>query len=122
MKKILCVDDEDSILKLYIGILGVGGYDTIVAANDREALTAMRLDRPPVVLMDLSLGANSLDGIELSKQIKSLYPETKIVVVSGNLFDFAEHTNCKNCLFSGVMVKPIHVSELLRVIGEMFDG
>ena len=121
MKKILCVDDNDDILKLYIEIFGVRGYDTLVATNDKDALSAMVAERPPVVLMDMVIGYGSLDGLDTARQIKKLYPETKILLISGHLLDYERYSHEEKCLFAGMIAKPAKADELLRIVGEMFD-
>ena len=76
--KILIVDDEAPIRRLIRTALERGGYPVVEAANAREALNALGIDRPEVVLLDL--GLSDRDGIEIIPQIKKAGPA--VIVVS----------------------------------------
>ncbi|HEX4737115.1 MAG TPA: response regulator transcription factor [Allosphingosinicella sp.] len=76
--KILVVDDEAPIRRLIRTALERGGYRVVEAANAREALNALGIDRPEVVLLDL--GLSDRDGIEIIPQIKKAGPA--VIVVS----------------------------------------
>ncbi|HEX5184885.1 MAG TPA: response regulator transcription factor [Allosphingosinicella sp.] len=76
--RILIVDDEAPIRRLIRTALERGGYRVVEAANAREALNAIDIDRPEVVLLDL--GLPDRDGIEIIPQLKKAGPA--LVVVS----------------------------------------
>jgi two-component system KDP operon response regulator KdpE len=61
--KIVIVDDEAAIRRLLKSALERDGYAVIEASNAREALSALDIDRPDAVLLDL--GLPDRDGIEL---------------------------------------------------------
>lgn len=61
--KILVVDDEAAIRRLLGAALTRSGYRLVEAGNAREALTAVQIDKPDAVLLDL--GLPDRDGIEL---------------------------------------------------------
>ncbi|WP_226019318.1 response regulator transcription factor [Novosphingobium sp. FKTRR1] len=68
--KLLVVDDEMAIRRLLRGTLArAGGYDVIEASSAREALTALDIDKPDCVLLDL--GLPDRDGMELVQKIKA---------------------------------------------------
>ena len=66
--KVLVVDDEPAIRRLLGGSLGRAGYRLAEAGTAREALTAMQIDKPDAVLLDL--GLPDRDGLELIPLIK----------------------------------------------------
>ncbi len=76
--KILVVDDEAPIRRLIRTALERGGYRVVETANAREALNALGIDRPEVVLLDL--GLSDRDGIEIIPQLKKAGPA--VIVVS----------------------------------------
>lgn len=62
-------------------------YDVLIAASRSEALAHLRRFEPPVVLQDLGLPPDPegvAEGIQTLKEILSLAPQTKIIVVTGN--------------------------------------
>jgi len=67
--KILVVDDEMAIRRLLRGSLSRTGMDVVEAANAREALAALNIDKPDLVLLDL--GLPDRDGMELIGPIKA---------------------------------------------------
>jgi two-component system KDP operon response regulator KdpE len=66
--KILIVDDEAAIRRLLDAALSRAGYRTIEAATAREAMTAVQIDKPDAVLLDL--GLPDRDGLELVPLLK----------------------------------------------------
>lgn len=63
LPKILVVDDEAPIRRLLKVALDRGGYEVVEADSCRAALSAMDIDRPDAVLLDL--GLPDRDGLEL---------------------------------------------------------
>lgn len=74
---ILVVDDEPAIRRLFHAGLSRAGYAVIEAGNAREALNALQIDKPEIVLLDL--GLPDRDGLELIPIIRG---RAAIIVVS----------------------------------------
>ncbi|MDE8653449.1 response regulator [Novosphingobium album (ex Liu et al. 2023)] len=74
---ILVVDDEPAIRRLLHASLARSGYRVIEAGNAREALNAVQIDKPALVLLDL--GLPDRDGLEL---IPLIAGQAAIIVVS----------------------------------------
>ena len=66
--RILCVDDEPSILKIFESLLAPHDYEIIKAQNGQEALEKLNQERVDLVLMDIMMP--KLDGLEACKRIK----------------------------------------------------
>jgi DNA-binding response OmpR family regulator len=62
MEKILCVDDDFSLLRLYQEELSEEGYQVILAKDGKEALWQFEKEKPQVVVLDIRLP--TMDGIE----------------------------------------------------------
>ncbi len=62
MEKILCVDDDLSLLHLYGDELIEEGYEVILAKDGKEALAKFSKEKPHVVVMDIRMPV--MDGIE----------------------------------------------------------
>lgn len=62
MEKVLCVDDDLSLLRLYQDELSEEGYKVILAKDGKEALAKFDKEKPQVVVMDIRMPV--MDGIE----------------------------------------------------------
>jgi DNA-binding response OmpR family regulator len=68
-KKILIVEDEESLLKLESILLTSKGYDVQGVVNGQAALDAIAEELPDLVLLDIMLP--EIDGFEVCRRIKS---------------------------------------------------
>jgi two-component system KDP operon response regulator KdpE len=75
--KLLVVDDEPAIRRLLNTGLTRAGYRVVEAATARDALSALNIDKPDAVLLDL--GLPDRDGLELVPLIKAAGPALLII-------------------------------------------
>jgi two-component system KDP operon response regulator KdpE len=75
--KILVVDDEPAIRRLLGAGLTRAGYRVVEAGTARDALSAMQIDKPEAVLLDL--GLPDRDGLELVPLLKAAGASVLIV-------------------------------------------
>jgi twitching motility two-component system response regulator PilG len=68
-RKILIVEDEESLLKLESILLTSRGYEVKGVADGKAALEAIDSVKPDLVLLDIMLP--EIDGFEVCRQIKS---------------------------------------------------
>lgn len=69
LKRILAVDDEPSMRRLLEISLRQAGYQPVVAANGKEALSLIKSEHIDLVLSDLHMP--SMNGLELLKAIRA---------------------------------------------------
>ncbi|WP_047476904.1 response regulator transcription factor [Bacillus siamensis] len=67
-KKILVVDDEQSIVTLLQYNLERSGYDVITASDGEEALEQAEKENPDLIVLDVMLP--KVDGIDVCKQLR----------------------------------------------------
>ncbi len=79
---ILVVDDESKIRKLLKVNLELEGYDTIGAANGKEALDIITKSStvPDLILLDLMMPM--VDGMTFLKKLRSLTASTPVIILS----------------------------------------
>lgn len=77
---ILLIDDEPRLRQLLARILQLEGYTILEAENARAGLKT--LEREPVHLVISDVKLPDKNGIELTAQIKQLYPATEIIVLT----------------------------------------
>lgn len=80
MKKILLVDDEESIQLLYREEFRDEGYEVITAINGTEALEKFESNDPDLVILDIQMPG--MNGIEVLRQMKMLNPDIPVVLSS----------------------------------------
>ena len=81
-KKILIVDDEDSIRQSLSDVLKDEGFEVLLASNGQEALKALDAKLPDLIILDIWMPI--MDGTEVLKEIKAKYPELKVIMISGH--------------------------------------
>ena len=69
-KKILVVDDDESILQLVGYLLTHAGYDVVSVKNGEEALKTLRKTEFDLVLTDLAMP--DMSGIQVIKAVKEV--------------------------------------------------
>ena len=82
-KRILLVEDDGDLARLYRGVLRMSGFDAVHAADGWSALRAIEAEPPDLIVLDIHLPG--LRGDELLKEL-SERPETRqipAIVVTG---------------------------------------
>jgi DNA-binding response OmpR family regulator len=77
-KKILIVEDEESLLKLESILLISKGFEVKGVANGRAALDAVAAEKPDLILLDIMLP--EIDGFEVCQRLKA-DPDTRHIPV-----------------------------------------
>lgn len=80
MKKILLVDDEDSIHLLYREELEEEGYEVHSALSGEEALEKLKIISPDLVILDINMPG--INGIDTLRQIKEKTPGLPVILSS----------------------------------------
>ncbi len=110
---ILIVDDDPDILKL-IGLrLGAAGYNTVAANNGEEAMAAIALKRPDLIVSDLRMPA--MDGMALLDAVHKLHPTLPMIILTahGSIPDAVNATQRGAYSF---LTKPFDSQELLQLV------
>lgn len=84
-KLVLVVEDDPGLQKQLKWSLEQ--FEIVIAGNRHEALAAIRRHTPSVVTLDLGLPpdpTNASEGLATLKEILTLAPNTKVIVVTGN--------------------------------------
>lgn len=107
--KVLVVDDEPQIRRLLRNTLERAGYGVVLAADAREAMRTLGIDKPDAILLDL--GLPDRDGLELVPLIKA-QSGAVILVVSAREAT-AEKVAALDLGADDYVTKPFDTEELL---------
>ncbi len=78
--KILVVDDEKNILKLYKAELEDEGYSVISANSGAEALEIFSSENPDIVTLDILMP--DMDGIHVLRLMKEKNPKIPVIMLT----------------------------------------
>ncbi len=112
MKKtrILVVDDDPSLRKTLADILGLKGYEPLLAGSGAEAMAAMAQGAVGVALVDLMLP--DMAGLEVMARIKEISPLTEAIILTGHAsLDTAIEATSKGAF--SYLLKPYQMDTLL---------
>lgn len=81
-RRVLVVDDEESILELVTSVLEGDGFDVTGAPSAERALLEQQEHPFPLIITDVRLGG--MDGIELLKRLKKEDPSVEIIIMTSH--------------------------------------
>ena len=113
--KILIVDDDQNILRLYKEELEEEGYTIVTATNGQEAIERFESEDPDLVTLDILLP--DIDGIKLLRQMKEKKPRLPIIMSTAYDYrdDFAVWAS------EAYIVKSSDLTELKATIKKLIE-
>ena len=116
MFKILIVEDDKELLRLFRHVLVRNGYDVRGVGNGREALDALSADYFDLVISDIMMPV--MDGYELVRTMRENGSTTPVMMITAkDAFD-----DMRLGFLSGsddYMVKPVNVNEMVLRVGAL---
>ena len=77
-KRILVVDDEESIRLLYQEELRDAGYEAQTASNGEEALVAIKQTKPDLITLDIKMA--KMDGAEFLERLRQIHRDLPVII------------------------------------------
>ncbi len=118
-KKILFVDDEESLALLGADLLGDFGYRVTCAFNGEEALQLFQQESNCFDLVITDVSMPGISGIELAQEIFCLSPETPVILCSGHMLTMQEEGMDKANIAT-VLAKTAVCNKLPGMIEDIF--
>lgn len=114
--KVLIVEDDSDLRRLYAIGLNQRGFEVKLAANGAEAVERVAQEEPDVILLDLIMPI--MDGWEVIEKVNfnGRSRSIPIVVISGTPKPEAPTLPC----IVGWLSKPVSLEELVETISRQF--
>ena len=106
--RILVVAAQDDVREILQEAMVMAGYQCMTAANGSEALDRLSENTIDVVITDVKIP--SMDGLELTAQIRKMY-DADVIVMAG----FSDDCTFEDIITKGaseLLFKPVNISEL----------
>lgn len=113
-QKILVIDDDKDIAEVLGLILETEGYNPLVKYTGRDAVDAVRLFSPNLVMLDIIL--DGVDGREICKTLKS-DPDLKdipVIIVSAT----DHYRDMNGSQHDGFIGKPFNINEIVSTVND----
>lgn len=110
--RVLVVDDEHLIAQTVAAILNGNGFEAVEAFTGEQAIEIVRKFRPDIILSDVLMPR--MTGVELGMQVRREFPDTRIVLFSGQAAtaELVRKAKAEGSEFE-LFPKPIHPEELI---------
>jgi CheY-like chemotaxis protein len=117
-KKVLLVDDSNTVLMMEKMILAKGPYDVVTARDGVEGVAKAKSERPDAILLDVMMP--NLDGLSACAAIRAEPATAHIPIVM--VTTRGEETNIETAFRNGAndyVTKPINGLELLSKLANI---
>jgi two-component system response regulator HydG len=118
MKKILIIDDEVNVALLLSKFLTRNGFDVTTASNGTIGMEYLKNGNFDLVLCDFRL--EDTDGREMLKNIKTHYPKTGVIIITG----YSDIKMAVELIKMGAydyITKPLYPDEILNTITKAIE-
>jgi CheY-like chemotaxis protein len=117
--RILVVDDDEKILKVFSDMLTPNGYEVVTAKNGAEGINLARNELPGLILMDIMMP--EIDGYTACSVLKKDDKTKKIplIMVTGIGFELNKRLS-EQLDADGYLVKPVSIDTLLDTVNRFF--
>ena len=118
MKKILIIDDEVNVALLLSKFLTRNGFDVTIASTGTIGMEYLKNGDFNLVLCDFRL--EDTDGREMLKSIKTQYPQTGVIIITG----YSDIKMAVELIKMGAydyITKPLYPDEILNTITKAIE-
>ncbi len=114
---VLLVDDEEEFLRTIIKRLSRRGIEAVGATRGEQALELMTESARDLVVLDVKMPG--MDGLEVLKRIKTQWPNTEVIMLTGHASVEAAVEGMDRGAFDYLM-KPADFEDLLYKLEDAF--
>lgn len=111
--RILVIDDEPAVAGVLAEAFREEGHDVVVAGGGKEGLQALEQNPPDVVFLDIIMPG--MDGIEVLRRIRAVYPDLPVIILSGWASP-GQLESARRLGVTDVLQKPVALKTLSRAL------
>ncbi|MCX5747030.1 MAG: response regulator [Proteobacteria bacterium] len=119
-RRLLCIDDDDVVVRAIAQVLGAAGYDVVVATSGTLGLAAFTDGAANIdgVILDLTMPAPG--GREVLRYLRRLRPQLPVVLISG----FTDDDTIQEGIdpITKFVRKPFLADELSAAVHQLLDA
>jgi excisionase family DNA binding protein len=117
-RRVLVADDDEPIRQLIERMFAAVEYAMEAAPDGASALARLRAVPFDLIITDLRMPG--MDGLELAREAKRLWPAIKIVVITGHPSQ-SSAIDAVNIGVDAYLTKPFRSIELLMAVARVFE-
>jgi two-component system cell cycle response regulator DivK len=114
-KRILCIEDNDSNMRLVSRIVEGEKHEFLTAADGLTALSMVQRERPDLILLDINIPG--LNGLELARRLKGdpNLSSIPLIATTANVL-LGDRERCLEAGCDEYLPKPLDVRELQSIL------
>ena len=118
MARILIIDDDPWVIKIFQQILEAEGHEVSTAANGQEGLDQFRQSSVDLVITDMVMPVK--DGLKLIMELSRELPKVPVIAISGGGVIEAERylTLAESIGTIKTLTKPVTRQDLLAAVND----
>lgn len=116
--KIVVIDDDAALRNLLAEILEISGHFVLKAATGMEGLEIVKRENPHIVFTDL--GMPSMSGWDVVKEVRLLFPDKPVVMVTG-WGEQLDKEKLKKFGVDTIIAKPFQIDKINETVRSLID-
>lgn len=119
MKKILIIDDEESVLRSLKLVFGAEGHDVTVLKDSGKAEEMLRAQEYDLLIVDIQM--KPLDGMQVLEMARSIRPSMPRMVCSALSYEKIAD-RLKAIGYDGFIHKPFKIDKAIQDVNEVLNA
>ncbi|MBU0992713.1 MAG: response regulator [Proteobacteria bacterium] len=122
IKRILVIDDDEAIRKVFL--LALEGTEFQVDTAPSGAIGIEMIKEQSYDLINIDLKMPGMNGVETLREIRKINPDTPVYIVTAFFGEFEEQLNAaqKEDLKFELMMKPLTMSQIVSLARGILNG
>ncbi len=113
-ERILVVDDDPLVLEMICEGLIDYGFEVLAAGNAKQALEFINMVSIHLALLDLDLGDNELDGVDLGNNLRATEHDPIVIIMTG-YHNLSRAVEAMRQYAFHYMIKPFRIDQIISL-------